>query len=215
MRRFITPVPATLVTALIVAFGVRAGAQLPGFEKLNPLMQQAVTNPGGQSRVIVRADNSASLPLVRALIQQYGGSPGRQLPIIDAQAADIPNAILPALAASAVITRIVSDRPTIATNERTGQTVGAVAVRQELGYDGSGVGVAVIDSGRRRVARRSRRRVAARSASTQFVDFVNGAADAVRRLRPRHARRRHHRRQRLDSSGARAGHRARRAPRRR
>jgi len=31
--------------------------------------------------------------------------------------------------------------------ERTGRTIGATAVRQELGYDGSGVGVAVIDSG--------------------------------------------------------------------
>ena len=31
--------------------------------------------------------------------------------------------------------------------ERTGRTIGAAAVRQELGYDGTGVGVAVIDSG--------------------------------------------------------------------
>ena len=31
--------------------------------------------------------------------------------------------------------------------ERTGSTVGASAVRQELGYDGAGVGVAIIDSG--------------------------------------------------------------------
>jgi serine protease AprX len=174
MRRFITPVPATLVTALIVIFGVRAGAQLPGFDKLDPLMQQAVTNPGGQSRVIVRADNSASLPLVRALIQQYGGSLGRELPIVDAQTADVPNAILPALAASAVITRIVSDRPTIATNERTGQTVGATAVRQTLGYDGSGVGIAVIDSG----VAASHADLADDSGAPrviQFIDFVNGA----------------------------------------
>ena len=31
--------------------------------------------------------------------------------------------------------------------DRTGGTIGSTAVRQELGLDGSGVGVAVIDSG--------------------------------------------------------------------
>ena len=43
-----------------------------------------------------------------------------------------------------------------------------------------------------------------------FADFVNRAVAAVRRLRPRHARRRHHRGQRPDSNGVRRGvHRAR------
>ena len=31
--------------------------------------------------------------------------------------------------------------------ERTAATIGATAVRESLGYDGSGVGVAIIDSG--------------------------------------------------------------------
>ena len=39
------------------------------------------------------------------------------------------------------------DRAVVGANERTGATVGATAVRQQLGYDGAGVGVAIIDSG--------------------------------------------------------------------
>ena len=59
--------------------------------------------------------------------------------------------------------------------ERTGTTVGAVAVRQDLGFDGAGVGVAVIDSGittwhddlsDRGVGQRV----------VQFVDFAGGVA---------------------------------------
>ena len=42
--------------------------------------------------------------------------------------------------------RVMHDRPTFATLERTGLT-GAALVRQELGLTGKGVGVAVIDSG--------------------------------------------------------------------
>jgi subtilisin family serine protease len=187
MRRFITSAPVTLAAALIVAFGVRATAELsalpappsttatfPGIDKLDPLMQQAATDLSGQSRVIVRAADAASLPLVRTLIQQVGGSLGRQLPIIEAQVADVPNAVLPALAASAVISRIALDRATIATNERTAATVGAGQIRQTLGYDGTGVGIAVIDSG----VAASHADLADGSGApriAQFIDFVNGA----------------------------------------
>ena len=51
------------------------------------------------------------------------------------------------LAASPNVQRVVLDRVTFGTVERTGITVGATAVRHNPGYDGAGVGVAVIDSG--------------------------------------------------------------------
>jgi serine protease AprX len=177
MRRFITSAPAALVATLIVLSGVRTAAQLPpppGLNKLDPLVQHALTNPNGQSRVIVRAVNSASLPLVGPLIQQAGGSVGRQLSIIEAQAAEVPNSSLLALAASAVVSRIASDRVMTASNERTGATVGATAVRQTFGYDGTGIGIAVIDSG----VAASHADLADGSGApriVQYVDYVDGA----------------------------------------
>jgi serine protease AprX len=59
----------------------------------------------------------------------------------------VPNVALAALASDPLVEDISLDRLAFGTNERTGLTVGAAAVRQELGYDGSGVGVAIIDSG--------------------------------------------------------------------
>jgi serine protease AprX len=181
MGRYITSRPATLALTLIVVFGVRTGAQfpppLPGIEKLDPIVEQALLDPAGHSRVIVRAVNSASLPLVGTLIQQAGGSLGRPLSIIEARAADVPNAALLTLAANAAIARIAADRLTTATNERTGPTVGATEVRQTYGYDGTGIGIAVIDSG----AAASHADLADGSGApriAQFVDFVSNEAAA-------------------------------------
>src|SRR5439155_9519948 len=61
--------------------------------------------------------------------------------------------------------------------ERTGATIGATAVRSDFGYDGTGVGVAVIDSGITPwhddlAAGGGSQRVAA------FVDLVNGQTTA-------------------------------------
>ena len=97
--------------------------------------------------------------------------------------------------------------------------MGARAVQETSGYDGAGVGVAIIDSGitswhddltytgsSRRCGCVNGQRVA------KFVDFVNGRTTAVRRQRPRHARRRHHRRQRLGLERRARRHRAGGAP---
>ena len=91
------------------------------------------------------------------------------------------------------------------TIERTGATIGATWVRDTLGVDGTGVGVAIIDSG---VANWHDDLGADRV--VHFVDFVDFQPVAVRRLRPRHARRRHHRRQRLRLRRPPPRHRARR-----
>jgi serine protease AprX len=115
--------------------------------KLDPLTQQHFLHPSGHSPVIVRASDAASVGAVALLIQQVGGTLGRALPILTAQVADVPDLSLPALAQSPAVQRIARDRLTLGAMERTGPTVGATAVRQELGYDGSGIDVAVIDSG--------------------------------------------------------------------
>ena len=85
------------------------------------------------------------------------------------------------------------------------------SARQELGYDGSGVGVAVIDSGITPGTTTSRMHAGGRSASLGS-STSSAARDAVRRLRARHARRRHHRRQRLRLGRRANRHRARSAP---
>src|SRR5207244_13193492 len=58
--------------------------------------------------------------------------------------------------------------------ERTGAAIGATAVRQEFGLDGSGVGVAVIDSG----VYAAHDDLAGTGHIAQFVDFVNGLQTA-------------------------------------
>ena len=98
---------------------------------------------------------------------------GHPLPIIDAHAADVPHALVPVLASNPLVRRLTLDRLVVGALDRTGPTVGAASVRQS-GYNGSGVGVAVIDSGITSWhndltdSRGTAQRV------DQFVDFVNG-----------------------------------------
>ena len=52
-----------------------------------------------------------------------------------------------ALVSSELVQHVADDRLIVGVMERTGASVGATGVREELGLDGSGVGIAVIDSG--------------------------------------------------------------------
>jgi len=143
---------------MLIAAGP-AGAQLlpplppppsppPGWvlAKVDPLLLEQLS-AAGQSYVIVRAQNASLVGAVSGLITSLGGTLGRTLPILSARAARVPNAAVLALAASQLVNRIALDRLTLGFNERTSVTVGADVVRQQLGYDGAGIGVAVIDSG--------------------------------------------------------------------
>ena len=171
---------------VILSFGASARAQFPAslpppppapnavtLSKLDPLLQRRLLNVTGRSKVIVRAVNVSSIGPVRTLVQQVGGILGRQLPLIDAMVVDVPNLSLLLLAYSPLVQRVVLDRLIAGTTERTGATVGATGVRETYGYDGSGVGVAVIDSGvtwHDDLAQGS----AGPQRVDQFVDFVNG-----------------------------------------
>src|SRR5205823_7787096 len=112
------------------------------------------------------------------VVQLAGGSVGRLLPIVNGLAVTVPNASLATLGASGLVAHVSMDRMAAGAMERTGPTVGATAVRQEFGYDGSGVGVAIIDSGITEWhddltdAATGAQRVA------RFVDFVGGKASA-------------------------------------
>ena len=101
-------------------------------------------------------------------IRGLRGTVGRRLGSGDGQVADVPDSALDALARLPGVSGVSLDRRVQGTMERTGATVGASWVRDVLGLDGTGIGIAVIDSG---VANWHDDLGSSRVA--RFVDFVN------------------------------------------
>ena len=104
---------------------------------------------------------------------------GDKLDIINGVVLTLPDGLLKKLASKGEVLRVHDDRPTATHNYRTSVTVGATTVRQMLGLNGAGIGVAVIDSGianwhddltnnSTKLYPYGNQRVA------KFVDFVNG-----------------------------------------
>src|SRR4051812_31375762 len=155
----------------LMCFATSSFAEPP--PKKGPSVDRRTAQNSGSSRVIVSLDAAASLPAAASAIARAGGVVRRPLAIINGFVADMPNPALNGLAKSPFVSHIALDRPIVGTVERTGATIGSTAVRQELGYDGSGIGVAVIDSGITAwhddlTGGGSIQRV------DRFVDFVNG-----------------------------------------
>jgi len=140
--------------------------------KLDLQLNDAVEDKANSnSKVIIEfTDESDSINLV----QSHGGKAGRRLGILKARTANVPNRKLKALANDSRVKRIHLDRPTQGFVGRTAVTVGARAVQELMGYNGAGVGVAIVDSGITSwhddltVANGQGQRV------SHFVDFVNG-----------------------------------------
>jgi serine protease AprX len=144
--RFITARVCCLSQLLTISLlCTTARAQPAGV--LDPLLRPRTSLLTGQSRVVVVAQSAASLATATQLIQVLGGTLGRPLPVINGRAAIVPNTGLMALANSTAVQHLALDRLIVGAMERTGRTTGATAVREEFGLDGSGIGVAVIDSG--------------------------------------------------------------------
>ena len=128
----------------------------------------------------MRAVNLSSIDPVRALVQQVGGILGRQLSLIEATVADVPE---PVVAGSGRQPARPAHRSRPADCGHDGADGGDRRCDRrpaDLGYDGSGIGVAVIDSGMTAwhddLAGPDRRRTA--------------TCRSVRRFRQRRARRR-------------------------
>jgi serine protease AprX len=164
------------VTVLFLVLAPRPSAPVVAAgavdEKLDSLLRLRLFGDG-RSRVVLRAATPGALGLVATQTALLGGRVVRRLPGIDALAIEVPNRVLGTLAANPLVARISHDRPVAAAMDRTSTTIGARAVRDQLHVDGTGIGVAVIDSGitpwhddlgdgagGQRV--------------TRFVDFVNG-----------------------------------------
>src|SRR2546425_864375 len=91
MRKGVMAV-GVLLSWLVIAAGPPGFAQLPpppppppALDKLDPLLQPRALSGTGTSRVIVRASTAATVGAVAALVQQVGGTLGRDLPILEAQ----------------------------------------------------------------------------------------------------------------------------------
>lgn len=125
---------------------IRVDASDTSLSKLDPLLKEQA-GLTGRSRVIMRLTNNGAVSPVLSLVPLLGGRVVRRLPLIDAVALDLPNAALSAMAGNPLVARLSMDRLVAGAMDRTGATTGAAAVRQQFGLDGSGVGIAVIDSG--------------------------------------------------------------------
>ena len=152
-------------------------ASAAGDAKFDALVAERAARASGFSTVIVRASDHLSLGAVNAAIGAARGRSLRRLSSINSEVAAVPNAALQALARSPHVAGVSLDRPISRSMERTAGTVGAAAVRQQLGYDGAGIGVAIVDSG---VAPGLEDLADAAGAQriARFVDFVGGATAA-------------------------------------
>jgi serine protease AprX len=165
-----------LALLFVAAFDISSQAQLlqpSWWPKLDPILQSRVSKLTGRSRVIVRASSPAALPGVTSLIQLVSGTGIRALPIITADAAEVPNTALATLAASALVAHLSVDRLIVGSLERTGATIGSTAARADYGLDGSGLTIATIDSGVTPWHDDLADSAAATQRVDRFVDFVN------------------------------------------
>jgi serine protease AprX len=135
----------TVVIALLAATSIPAvAASHAGTVKLDAPLRARAISGHGSSRVIIETTDGSPL---ESLIRSLKGKPGRRLGLLRGQVADIPNGALEALADRASVRAVRLDRRVTGTMERTGATIGSTWVRENLGLDGAGVGVAIIDSG--------------------------------------------------------------------
>ncbi len=128
--------------ATIVRHGL---AVLCAASVLSTAAPPAVT--AARTRVIVRIAAGHSSAELLPLVERMGGTAGPVLEIINAQIVELPGTSIATLARHPLIDGLTLDRTIAGTMERTSATIGASAVRQNLGYDGTGIGVVIIDSG--------------------------------------------------------------------
>ncbi len=115
-------------------------------------------------RVIVQ---TGDVETVERLIASLGGRTGRRLTSVPGVVAEVPADRLGVLAANPAVKAVNDDRPMRGSLDRTATTIGARWVAENLGLDGAGIGVAIIDSGVARGHEDLSGRIA------HFADFVS------------------------------------------
>jgi serine protease AprX len=133
-----------IVLAYLVAAAAPALASDGADAKLDAALRARAHAPRGTSRVIIQtADGTAP----EKVVKEVGGRAGLRLPFLHGQVADIPDTALLELARHPGVQALSLDRRVRGTMARTAATVGTPFVWESLGFDGAGVGVAIIDSG--------------------------------------------------------------------
>lgn len=169
--------PASVVTGLD---GPRYGGRKPGdHPKLDRTLNDR-SNGGGvnTSRVIIVLVPGCN---VDADLAKLGGKKGRTFNIVSGVEAEVPNFVLRKLADNPCVASIHYDRGTAGEMNYAAVVEGARAVQAAYGFDGAGVGVAIIDSGITKwhddltyAGHNPSVKVVNSQRVVQFVDFVNG-----------------------------------------
>ena len=141
-----------------------AAGEVAPAARLDAVLQRQIAAVQGWVRVIVRATDVAE---VETRVAAAGGRTGRRLTGISAIVAEVPVRSLAVIASLPGVQRVSLDRRMDGALEKTGAAIGARWVTEHLGVDGTGVGVAIIDSGVTRHDDLNGNRV------VQFVDFVD------------------------------------------
>ena len=143
VRRAASIVVLLLLAAPVVWTTPRAAEDDPRVSRLDPALRARAAQPRGLSRVIIETTDGG--PATSA-IKAVAAKPGRHLRTIG-QVALVPDTALEQLASRPEVRHVSLDRRVQGTLERTSASIGASWVREKLGFDGTGIGVAIIDSG--------------------------------------------------------------------
>jgi serine protease AprX len=131
-----------LIAGILLSLPAYAAAQ----GTLDAALAERALTPTGESRVIVRTTDGRRAD---AAIRAVGGRAGRFLRGLGAQVAFVPDSALETLAARPGVAHVALDRTVTGTvvSADSAVSTGAATVRRAFGVDGTGVGVAIIDSG--------------------------------------------------------------------
>jgi serine protease AprX len=154
--------------ACALAFAATASAQGRRFPKMDRGLEQAAItgNKSHRTTVIVTLEPGADLPADLQKFSRFGRLNG-----VEAHVLDVPDDQLQNVANLAQASHVHADRVVHGLDFRTDVTSGSIFVNRNLGLKGSGIVVAVLDSGIASAANDL-----PSGAVTVFKDFVNNKA---------------------------------------
>lgn len=152
----------TWISAALVALSLAPGLAAADRNKLDKPIRSLAASKSGKAKIIVQLKlpagttrrpngwlpgDSNTLAALKSSISGLKGSNGRDLPIIRAFAAELPSAALDALSDNPQVARISQNWAVQGHMDMVNVALDAGVARANYGVDGTGVGVAVIDSG--------------------------------------------------------------------